>query len=358
MGVNSHQKIPLKMETLLIEPTTEVAAETVSTTGDDYAKKLDALIANIEAGNYHLSASSLLRFMQSPRQFIEYKLNKTDDQTPDMLLGSVTHMLALTPDLFDQEYVIPAADVVKPKSAAHAKFCGLLMALKPEEFEQVVADEEKRGKAILDFYTQCYSTEKKSVDKVLAEALTAYYELEKYMAFQRTVGKRKVITQEVKQSATAMADRLRQNTVTRRYIEQMQCFETKIEYEYCGIKFKGFLDAMSMDDMGIIVDLKKLKDASPQYVRRTVLYDGYDVQVQSYRLGTGLGHSLAAICAVEAGGDCSMNFLHQSVLANAQQKMDTALFYFRRCIIEGAWDASYDYFSNRVGEFAGTFLIS
>lgn len=314
-------------------------------TAEEYAEKKAALIASIEAGDYHLSASSLKQFMLSPRHFIDYKL-RPREETKAKRRGTLVHLLCLQPELFPTEYIIQPASIETPSSKQQKDFIDLALQANGS-FDAVAA------------YRQCYSVEKKKDDDVKALADELFEKYKAFIEFMKMVEGREVVGEDMYRNAAIIAAALRNNAVTRRYLDRMTFFENKLEFEYAGINFLGYVDAMTEEDSGMIIDLKNLRDASPGYIRRQVLYDGIDVQLETYRIGTGLSTAICGVLAIEEPWYPSVSFVSESVLRLAHRKIDQAIFDFKRCIMEGAWDASYDFFSDRPeGEFAGTFLIA
>lgn len=259
-------------ETITIESADEI----------NRSKRIE-LIRKIKAGDFILSHSSFNEFCQSPKHFIDYKL-QDKVETDAMRFGTMVHCSILEPEKFDELYYpMPEFD-----------------------------GRTKEGKAIKE---QC-----------LIEAN----------------GKQLVTGKDFK-AAKRIGESIRRNDPASDILSKCVAFEVGIEWEYKGIKWRGKMDGDGRPN-GIILDLKILADVSPRSVFNYVKYEGAGRQAAHY-LKSAPPDCEYYVLAADRMGNCSVSKIGKGVIAQISREIDWYISRFKSCIFTGQWGASYDFYS-------------
>ena len=241
-----------------------------------------ALIEQFSKGVAHLSYSALLRFKQSPKSFIDYKVNPKE-QTDSMKLGTLVHCLVLQPEDFKKKYV------------TDTDICNEIGGAKPRA-------------------TKAY--------KEWAGAQTS-----------------EIIKQDVLDLATMMADSVKNNPAASWVLSKAESFEVKMEFEHEGLKFKSFLDGYGQ----VILDLKICRDAAPDKFRRVIINDGYYLQAGVYEASL-QGEILPYyIIAVDQSGGVSVHELEDDLIDFGMQEFSRLSREFKDCLNTNSFHSSYEY---------------
>lgn len=248
------------------------------------------IISKIEAGQLTLSASSFNAFMESPSHFMSYLLREKK-QTDAMLFGILCHCMILEPDKFDERYLV----------------------MKDVALNTVEGKKE--------------------------------YALICSIAKGRTIIKDSVYRAALKCKATVLKNEPA-------YKLLMQCTQTEkfIQWEMGNHNWKGFIDGVGEE---ALIDLKKVQDASPSGVRRTIKSSGYHRQAYLYLYGTkSLYKKKFYIIAFDEEGGVSVHLLDYTLLDQAKREIDNHLNYYKECILMNYWNKNYDFYSpNEDGTF-------
>ncbi|MBT7493497.1 MAG: hypothetical protein HN704_18010, partial [Bacteroidetes bacterium] len=121
------------------------------------------VIDKIVKRQFHLSASSLKSFKQSPKAFIDYKL-KEWKQTDAMLSGSMVHCLILEPEEFEKRYI--TLDCQSPSNAQQKSVIDLLISDKNLEEAYSLnysKYDEKKAVELKDKYSEFIEFSKKNI---------------------------------------------------------------------------------------------------------------------------------------------------------------------------------------------------
>jgi hypothetical protein len=265
-----------------------------------------ALIAQLQSGEYTLSFSSLSAFAISPRAFIAYKLQERKS-TPAMQMGEAVHCLVLEPEKFDERYfVAPEVNgATKEGKATWAKiyedFCGPLPDGATPKIEEIKA-------------------------AILAATGTI------------------VIAGKDASEARARARAVVNNRAARYVLDQITHTERRVEFDFQGVKFKGMIDAHGK---GIIADLKNMPDAT--YDRATMAIWGRRLHWQAFGYDAALnGGNACHIIAVDGIGEVSVHRFAQHHLDRAEKQMKEYVYQFKRAVVESIfepsiWDASQEF---------------
>jgi hypothetical protein len=325
-------------------------------------KDAAALIAAINRGEFHLSASSLRNFADSPAHFIWNKcirLQKDEDEvdTAAMIEGSLVHCLALEPHkVWDNFILNDLPKDAKPASANQSKF--LDMVFVQDEILAKLSDEEKpvtlkdlnlpenwEPKPVGEMYAECYKVDKKDDPTALGEAMKAKFE--KYLDFLKKAEGKKEITNDMLNSANMLYDALMNSRAGKYFdpLDPMGESEVGMKWEYAGINWRGYIDRRYNENTGVILDLKKTTDAHPKKFGWTVRDMHYDEQIELYRIASQMPDARGLLIALEPPFHISINEVHPSALRAARRKIDFYISEFKRCILEDAWWQSYGFYS-------------
>lgn len=243
------------------------------------------LLKKLDKNEVILSHSSFNEFCKSPQHFISHKLRERK-QTDAMKFGAMVHCMILEPDEFNNRFdIAPECD-----------------------------RRTKVGKALWQDFLD---------------------------------GKREG-TEVVKHTDFMDADRIAKailhNPASAWVFENVGQTEVSIEWEYKGLKWRGFIDGIG-NDIGIIVDLKILADVSPKKVERYIRYEGAGRQAVHYKRGSGKQTYDYYVVGADRSGAVSVTKLGRGVLNAASRDLDWYITQFKRCRFENAWNQSYDFFA-------------
>jgi PDDEXK-like domain of unknown function (DUF3799) len=283
-----------------------------------------ALILKLQSGEYSLSYSSLSAFSVSPRNFIAYKLQEYKT-TKAMTMGEAVHCKVLEPDMFaDRYYIAPNVDgstVAGKKIWAdiYTKFTGIELGL------------NKQGNPVTP-----------KIDDIIAAVKDATTE----RGEDGNVIKNGIIILPgaSNEEADYRARMLINNRATRYVLNQLTQTESKIEFEFEGIKFKGRLDGAGD---GIIADIKNMPDATIHAATRTINARKMYWQAFCYDTATGTGND-CYILAVDGKGETSAHLFSKEHHKRAEIEMREYCQRFKELIEESffdasVWDQSQDY---------------
>jgi len=256
-----------------------------------------ALIVKLQAGDYTLSFSSLSAFAISPRAFIAYKLQERKT-TAAMQMGEAVHCLVLEPEEFDKRYhVAPEVD----GSTKEGK------AVWAEIYADFIGDEMPKGFRI---------------DQIKAAALAATGTI--------------VIDGKSASQARARARSVVNNRAARHVLDQITQTETKVDFHFEGIEFKGMIDGHGK---GIIADLKNMPDASYQKATGSIWARRLHWQAFGYDAALSGGNT-CHIIAIDGNGEVSVHAFSQRNLDAAERQMRRYVTEFKRAVVESVFDAS------------------
>lgn len=273
-----------------------------------YKERIDQLITRILTKEEALSYSSLSQFAKSPKSFIEYKFREIEP-TDAMKFGILLHEIVLTPNsiidgVFNFES-ISSKYVVVPDNAPKRPTKAQINAKKPSE------------------------------DSIKAIAW--------WNEFNETTKGKEVISQSELDEAVRTAKAVLYNRSASMILSQCTEFEKKMEWEYNNFKFVGYVDAQGEK---IRADLKKCTNASPKKFQRTALDSNYHIQAALYTYADGLMKPFYNI-AVDSDYQVSTHKINLDLIKYGKKEVDRILEAFNRCILEDAWNQSFEFYSDR-----------
>jgi len=197
----------------------------------------------------YISNSQLTAFKKSPAHWLHY-IMQPKERTDAMLLGSVSHALALEPDKFEEKFLI-----FNPKE-------------RPEPGMNFNSTKNKEWKKMLEYRAQ--ESEKELVDK------------------------------DVYDEGVNMVEALFNDSEAMKFLPGDK--ESKLEWDFLGFKFLGIRDITSDE---YIVDLKFTQNADPRAFQNYLFREGVYRQGGMYLDGemkgqfTGEPHKRMIFIAVE-----------------------------------------------------------
>lgn len=270
------------------------------------AEEKAQLIAELQSGDFTLSFSSISEFKKSPRAFIAYKVKESKD-TPATLLGSAVHCLVLEYEKYAEKYFI-APDV--DGSTKEGK----------DAWKKIYAD----------FVCEPGDKFKMKQSDIIA-------------AVKESTGTT-VLNAKIDKQAKFRARSVLKNKACRYVLDQITYTEKAVNWEFEGIKFRGFIDA---GGPGIIADLKNMPDATLFKAQNTVYSRGLNLQAFGYDRSQGGGNA-CHILAVDGNGETSVHCFSDRNLWSAEKQLQNLCYHFKRAILESmfdptVWDASQEF---------------
>jgi hypothetical protein len=239
-----------------------------------------------------LSYSSLCAFIDSPKTFIDYKLGKKE-QTDAMLYGAMLHCLILEPhDFFNRYFCIDDTD----------------------KCEEIGGAKPRATKAYKEWHS----------------GMTA------------NAGKKTIIKPGEYEHAKIVAENVLHNRASRKVLSMAKNHEQKVEWEYINFKFKGFIDG----EDEVIIDIKSMADACKKKAQREIVDNKHYLQAAMYLTARGVDKDYYII-AVDKKGGVSVHLLNKQLIAQGKQEYKFYVNKFNECILDDAWNQSYDFYADR-----------
>ncbi|CAH1002646.1 hypothetical protein LEM8419_03518 [Neolewinella maritima] len=258
----------------------------------------DELIAAIERREITLSYSSIKKFMESPRHFVDYKLEK-HEPTPAMQEGKLVDYLLTEPERVPLEFAVLPPDCSlgsKVGVEAYAEFLGIDVPAWKDRSEVV--------NAALEMDTRTFmTTEAMDRCKVIAEAVHT-------------------------------------NPASRWIVEAEGINQHRLSFEAFGWTWRGARDKY-VPEM-FIADYKKTSDATPRRFHRQMLALRYPLQAALYTIGPGENLPYFLV-AYDNDAHVSVTELTEVTMRQAWDGLERTMDAFERCIALGEWNKSYDF---------------
>ena len=238
----------------------------------------------------HLSFSALKAFLESPKHFIRYKMEKKT--TKAMEEGTQFHMAILEPKKFIENYWIldDSAKVIEIGGAnprATTKY-------KEWKQEQINLNSGK--------------------ELISKEDYDIYLEMGKY---------------------------LKVCSATSKFMQGLIYKEKPFEFEWDDFLIKGKIDGEGAD---YLIDLKKVANASFKKVKWTIFDMFYHMQAAIYC--NAVGKKNYYLIFVDESINVTVVKISPDTLQTGFVAFESALKEFHRCIEEDAFNSSYEFFNN------------
>jgi PDDEXK-like domain of unknown function (DUF3799) len=237
-------------------------------------------LEKILSGERPLSFTSLKEFAESPKHFIRY-IEGEKVQTDAMLFGQAMHHFCLQEDTFNDHYTL---------------------------LDKVIDRRTKDGKEVYQYY----------LDKGLP--------IIKKDDFELIVGIRTAI---------------QENANARIMLYSESVSETAFEFEYEGLKFRGFRDNISYYG---VCDLKKCTDANPKVFQWEFKKRNLKLQAAIYtHEALGVAECPYFIVAVDQNANVSLIEVSPSTLRDGREELDHLIRNFKRCAMDNLWHEGYEF---------------
>lgn len=296
------------------------------------AEEKSALIAKLQSGDFSLSFSSLSAFAISPAAFIAYKLQEYKT-TKAMLMGEVVHCLVLEPEKMGERYHI-APNVNGSTAEGKNAWGRLYLDFLGNRIESggLDAETEKAIEGKINGVTENKqgNLQAPKIDDIIADV----------KVFTGTT----IIPHTAHEEAKFRARKLLSNRACRHVINQFTYTERKINFDFCGMKFRGVIDG---GGQGIIGDLKNMPDATIDKAQHAIWGRRLHWQAFGYNEAMGGGNE-CYILAVDGNGETSAHWFSERNLMAAERQMKRYCQKFKECITESlfdvsVWDMSQDF---------------
>lgn len=287
------------------------------------------LIEKLESGNFHLSYSSLSKFIKSPKHFIDYKLKPRVDK-PTLNRGLVSHKLILEgQEEFDNAYVVQSC--IGPSSANQENFLVYML----------------QGLTAFEAHEKSYTATRLSETKREKQSKELFGKLEEYIEMVKTINGRRVVKKDKYDDACRKRDAVYNDPAAMDLLERISETEKFIEWEYEGIKHKGQLDGFGES---LLMDMKDT-NADPEKVRRQVINMGWAFQGAMYSTAEPREDNYT-ILAIDDDGGVSVNPISDELIDHFQMVYRNAIEDFNKCLALCKWNESYGFYGHE-----GKFII-
>ncbi len=249
---------------------------------------VESLLAGIKSGEVKLSYSSLSKFRESPKSFINYKM-QPKTITPSQELGNIVHAMILEPEKVADKYI----------------------------------------------------TDEKIVEKLISEGAKSPRATTKYKEWKEGQTA-EILSSDVYYQAEIMAKSVLNNSAASAKLAMITKSEVKFEFDHEGLKFIGYYDGIDDDSYRLIIDIKTCSDANPDVFRRELIKQNYWFQagVYCYPLGTPIPYYLIA---VDKSGGVSVNQLGEDLIEFGMETFDKTVLDFKKCMEQDDFGKSFEY---------------
>lgn len=275
--------------------------------------QMRSIVDDIVFGRKRLSYTALSNFIDSPKDFSDYKL-QTKIQTDAMIYGSMVHCLVLQPKEFEARYyTIDDTDIVEKLRNEGSK-----NARATNKYKEWLADAEMGANGRIIVSPKDYA------------------------------------------HAKVVAYNVRTNRASARLLAACPLREQSAEWNFLNFGWHGYIDMEGERD---IADLKTMPDANRDYVDREIKRRRLYLQSVMYGMGS-MSRCLNAeqmeafeyqvkndpktkhIIAVDKIGGVSVHEIHPRLLQYGLDEMTHYVKQFNRAYIEEAWDESQNFYGH------------
>lgn len=286
------------------------------------------LIKKLENKSLVLSYSSI-KNLTSPVDFMNYKLKDWKPKTDSQKLGTACDLLLLTPELFEKELVVIKDS---PTTDKQTDFCYSL-AKKIIQNELEITEDFYESEVYVDTFKEHYSRGKPESLKNLLPYIKAIVE------------DKETISSDLKAKAEEICERLTSQEDFMEALSKTEERQKKIEFEFMGWKFIGYLDTYSP---GIIQDLKYASDCHPDKFEYDLRKFQYDVQFGVYSLAVmAMGDPFPEyeFIVYDSKGNYSILPVDYAYIKYAQRKVEFLVNCLDMMIEKKAYFSSYNFFN-------------
>lgn len=268
------------------------------------------LIGRLNNKEETLSYSSLKKFAESPRHFIQYKMNKDYKQTESQLFGSICDMKLTEPYKFSYTYAVVEAT---PSTDNQINFClNIANGLTPEEA--------------------------KKISKPRGDANELFLHYEKYI--NAVKNNKKIINTDLDEQTTKIVENLKQSEIVMQYVDSCNAFQVKKAFDYNGWKINSILDG---EGNNLILEFKYASKCDIESFERDIKKYKYYLQAGIYSLfNQGISEYIFIVF------DKNLNFsvvkLDYSYISYGIREFEYLINKLEDCINNNRWKESYNFF--------------
>lgn len=267
----------------------------------------------VRYGTKNMSYSALSNFIDSPKDFSDYKL-KEKVETPAMIYGSMVHCLVLEPKEFENRYyAIDDAEI----------------------FERLIASGKQKPRATKEYKEWFFEAQQKAEGRMIVKPVDYNH-------------------------AKVVGHNVRTNKASARLLAACPLREQKVEWSFLNLHWHGVIDMEGETDTA---DLKTMPDANRDYVDREIKRRRLYLQAVMYGMGSmsrGLTREAMElleysvkedkkkkhVIAVDKFGGISVHEMHHRLLEYGLEEMTHYVKEFNRAYVEEAWDMSQDFYGH------------
>lgn len=308
----------------------ETTLELLTPEQTETQNRIEKLINRLENKEESLSYSSI-KNLDSPINFINYKIKDWKPRTESQILGSACDLLLLTPELFDKEMAV-LGNI--PTTDKQIDFCEtLIKKIKDSETKIEITDDFYEEEIFINAFSEHYQRGK----PVSVSHLTDYVKVK--------LSGKEIISKGLKIKADKICDNLKNQKDFMDALNKTTERQKRLDFEFLGWKFKSFLDTYSP---GLFQDLKFASDCTPDKFEYDLRKFSYDVQFGTYSLGLEiLGEPTPEFefLVYDAKGNYSILPVDYAYIKYAQRKVEFLVRCLDKMIEEKSYFSSYNFFN-------------
>ncbi|OPB98958.1 hypothetical protein BAS10_04640 [Elizabethkingia meningoseptica] len=271
---------------------------------------------------------SKLKNLSSPVNFINALL-EPKAKNDGMTLGTIVDCLLLTEEKFEQQFTI--IDVV-PTTDMQKNVCSRVISELPKKYT-----DEEFEKIFTDAYHEFYAKGK-------PESLN---HLKDYI--QSVHSGKECISKEDYVKALRIVETLKNADDVMNELCICEEFQKKIEFEFMGWKFIGFLDTWANS---IFHDLKYVSNLNPDKFKWEIEKYEYELQIGSYATGLEIlklstGTPKFKFITYDDKGNYSILEVETGYIDYCKRKFEYYVMRLNKMVHEMAFDKSYDFFKSK-----------
>jgi len=294
----------------------------------------EELIARLQKKQVRLSQSSLKKFT-SPVDFVNGKL-KGFKQNAGMRFGSIGDCLFLTPEDFDNQFVV---GVSAPSTDLQVSYAELALKELKEWGIKNVDDVNDKQLELL-FNKSDYKGDAARKAESTFNSLSSY--------IQNTLDKKTSISQKELDEAHEVINNLLQFEDVARLHSNIIDAQVELDFKYMGWKHKSYLDFTLPN---AIWDLKYSDDCTFDKFSRSISNFQYDFQAGYYTKGAEITKLFGDettprynFLVYDKKGNYNVIPMDHGYVRYGQRQFQHHMEHLNRCVEENAWDQSYNFF--------------
>lgn len=268
---------------------------------------------------------SKLKNLSSPVNFMNALLEPKEKNT-GMTIGTIVDCLLLTEEKFEQQFTI--IDIV-PTTDIQEAFVYLMLdkinikTYSVKKFEEVFEETKKQSSA-------------RNPEK-LKEYIIAL------------IHGKEIISSESYEKAKKIVDGLKNADDIMNELCVCEEFQKKIEFEFMGWTFRGFLDTWGPS---IFHDLKFVSNLNPDKFKWEIEKYEYEIQIGCYAtgleiLGLSVGTPKFKFITYDDKGNYSIPEVETGYIDYCKRKFEYYVMRLNKMVHEMAFDKSYDFFKSK-----------